>query len=679
LEGPVNLTAHDLAKLAASGISPELAGQAQLRRVDSREGGDLVGRNGSGDYAGLVFPYIWPGEAGPREYRLRRDHPDLEYNKDGKPREQNKYLTAPGRGNLLYLVPGTLLEWLADPNLPIVVVEGEKKTLALWASAWEGLGDSAEMPRFLPIGVAGVWSWRGTVGKTNGPDGERRNVKGMIADMSRITWKGRKVTVLYDTNVRDNDSVQSARSALTSELQRLGAVVSWFTWPKETPPGVNGIDDLLGRWGAVRVRKLMADNTRPVKVGPEQKSAVREFTKVDEDRYLLTIPVFGTSLELDRVRWEHNDLVGMLSIRCELPGAKTAWGNTLSVAEFNISGPRARLDRAKFLAERTSAPAYDWVGLMEELCQRVLADQCDAPPMERLADIPEATEADRWLEVSGMKILAGHPTVFFGDGGSAKSYLALRLGGLIAQSGINVALFDWELAGGDHRYRYRMLFGEDMPRNLWYSRLTVPLSKCQDGLRKAIKDKGIDFAISDSVGFACGGIPEAAESALSYYAAVRRVCPGSLHIAHRTKNGENGDKYPFGSVFWNNGARMTWYMEGAEEAPNSPVLNIAMHNRKGNLGGRVSAPIGFTLVFSEERTTVRSSDPVDNPDLAGKVPLWRRIESLLKRGPLSVEEIAEATDTPAGNIRAEYNRRKGLFIVVDGKVGLLAAGGRKQA
>jgi hypothetical protein len=404
---------------------------------------------------------------------------------------------------------------------------------------------------------------------------------------------------------------------------------------------------------------------------PALAATEREFIKLDEDRYRLVVPALGTTLEINRVRWDSHELRGMLSMKCDLPGAKTVAGGLIGISDFNISGPNGRKERARFLSERTAANC-DWTGVMEELCQRVLSDQCEAAPMERLVDIPETRDADRWIALPDIKtrVLTEHPTVLFGDGGSAKSYLALFFGGLVAKSGINVALFDWELAGGDHRYRYRLLFGESMPVNLWYSRLTTPLAKCQDGLRRAVQDRGIQFAIFDSVGFACGGQPETAESALTYYAAVRRVCPGSLHVAHRTKGGENSDKYPFGSVFWHNGARMTWYMEGAEEAPNSPVLNVAMHNRKGNLGGKVSAPIGFTLEFSEERTRVRPSDPAENPDLAGKVPLWRRMQVVLRRGALSPAEIAEAANTTVKNVQAEYSRRKGLFLVVDGKVGL---------
>jgi hypothetical protein len=49
--------------------------------------------------------------------------------------------------------------------LPLIITEGEFKTLALWRLAnW----NHGERPRFLPVGVSGVYNWRGTVGKTTG-------------------------------------------------------------------------------------------------------------------------------------------------------------------------------------------------------------------------------------------------------------------------------------------------------------------------------------------------------------------------------------------------------------------------------------------------------------------------------------------------------------------------------
>src|SRR5687768_14060515 len=142
----MDLTANDLAALDNNYITPEQAKQAGIFRVNSREGAALVGRNGRGDYSGIVFPYYWPGESKPREYRLRRDHPDLEEQPDGlPPKEKAKYLSPPGRANKIYIPPRIDPADLDNTELPIVVVEGEKKCLALHRLSVE----SGE--RFFPI------------------------------------------------------------------------------------------------------------------------------------------------------------------------------------------------------------------------------------------------------------------------------------------------------------------------------------------------------------------------------------------------------------------------------------------------------------------------------------------------------------------------------------------------
>jgi hypothetical protein len=245
------LTKADLATLA----DPSLAEQAQLRRVDSETGSRLIGRNGPANYAGIIFPYIWPGDKDVREYRLRRDEPDLEENGTSRPKERNKYLSPPGRSNMLYLVPGTDPAWLTDASLPIVITEGEKKALALWFLAWRELGEAADMPRFLPVAVPGVWNWRGTVGKTEGPHGERRNVKGVIPDLGKIAWCKRQVTILFDANVDQNESVRIARAMLASELRARGAKVLFIDIPVDA--GVNGVDDLVGAWGPAKVLDII--------------------------------------------------------------------------------------------------------------------------------------------------------------------------------------------------------------------------------------------------------------------------------------------------------------------------------------------------------------------------------------------------------------------------------------
>jgi uncharacterized protein (DUF927 family) len=237
------LTQSDFGNLNRSWITPELALGAGLRRVESAEGAKVVGRNGATDYAGIIFPYVWPGVEGIREYRLRLDRPPLEAKPDGTLKEQQKYLSPPGARSMLYFGPGTPPELLLNVGVPVAITEGEKKTLALCRLA---IHETSE-PRFLPIGLSGVWNWRGRIGKANGPNGDRRDVKGPIPDLARIAWAARKVFIVFDSNVAENESVSAARNALGRYLAGLGAQVHFVAVPKQD--GINGVDDWLAADG----------------------------------------------------------------------------------------------------------------------------------------------------------------------------------------------------------------------------------------------------------------------------------------------------------------------------------------------------------------------------------------------------------------------------------------------
>ena len=148
------LTPTDFAGLEARWIDQDLALSAQLRRVDSATGAAMVGRKGA-DYSGIAIPYILPGTNAVREYRLRRDHPEMEIDSQGRVKPRQKDLSPPGRGNMLYFAPGTTEAQLRDTALPLIITEGEFKTLALARLAsWS----NTERPRFLPVGVSGVYN-----------------------------------------------------------------------------------------------------------------------------------------------------------------------------------------------------------------------------------------------------------------------------------------------------------------------------------------------------------------------------------------------------------------------------------------------------------------------------------------------------------------------------------------
>lgn len=396
----------------------------------------------------------------------------------------------------------------------------------------------------------------------------------------------------------------------------------------------------------------------------------RTFAARGEGRYLFDLPDIGVSVEVDRLRREHRELVGELSVRCDLAGARAVNGNLLSVADLNLSSARARLDRAKFLAQRANANEIDWTGILEEFAQRVLmADRSGTPAVDlRTLERPSAADA---LEVEAFRFPRRHPTLLFGDGGSGKSYVALWLAGRMAERGLSVALFDWELAGEDHRDRLERLFSDGMPR-IVYAKCEKPLVSEVDRLRRIVVDEHIDYAVFDSVAVACDGPPEAAECASAYFRALRGIGVGSLNIAHVSKQ-DGADRKPFGSAFWHNLARSTWYVKLADSSADTECLSLGFFNRKSNLG-RIQQPVGYEVMFSDDRTEFRRTSVADNPDMSGQLSVRQRMVHVLKRGAMTFDEIASEVDARRDTVMRESRRYKRLFCVLPGgKVGLVEA------
>ena len=248
----VPLIESDYLTLAESWISRELVDEAMLVRVNTEEGREAVSEKGTRDCAGILIPYYWPGESSTRNYRLRRDNPDWVQGKDGKPKRERKYLGPPASGNWLYIPPSMTLEQLRDVAVPICITEGEKKALALSRLACY----QTQIPRFIPLAIAGVWNWRGKIGKVGGPRGESIDLKGPIPDLDRVEWKGRRVSIVFDSNVHSNDSVKWARKGIARELASRGAVVEFVNLPADC--NFNGVDELLAAWGPVKVLALFA-------------------------------------------------------------------------------------------------------------------------------------------------------------------------------------------------------------------------------------------------------------------------------------------------------------------------------------------------------------------------------------------------------------------------------------
>ena len=300
-----DLTTADYSALEARWIDRGLADRAGLRRVDSLTGGEIVGRK-SGNYAGIVIPYFRPGEFHVREYRLRRDQPDLEYDSAGNLKPRQKYLSPQGRSNMLYVVPGIDPLFLRDTNIPIVITEGEFKTLALCRLAEHR---SPNLPRFLPIGVSGVYNWRGTIGKTVGPDGSRLDVKGAIPDLGWITWQDRRGSIAYDADCVTKDLVRFARSELATHLRSRGATVGFLEWDVAKGKGIDdhlavvgheavlyeltNVDFTTSAWKKDLLRAKPPMNTAEGRIIPVLANAIAAFRHAPEWGGVLAFNEFG--------------------------------------------------------------------------------------------------------------------------------------------------------------------------------------------------------------------------------------------------------------------------------------------------------------------------------------------------------------------------------------------------
>lgn len=173
----------------------------------------------------------------------------------------------------------------------------------------------------------------------------------------------------------------------------------------------------------------------------------------------------------------------------------------------------------------------------------------------------------------------GH-TILYGTGGVGKGALACRWTADLVRTGRRVLILDYESHPEEWSRRIRSLAPDvhagDGVRHLTPKRSLAHSTKA---IRQTCDQHGIDYVVIDSAVMACGSDPLKPEAAAEYAAALIDLRRPALSLAHVTK--VDDPRYPFGSVFWHNLARMTWSLSGSDS---EILLRHRKHNNYEGLG-----------------------------------------------------------------------------------------------
>jgi len=365
----------------------------------------------------------------------------------------------------------------------------------------------------------------------------------------------------------------------------------------------------------------------------------------------------GVSIDLQYISAERGAMFAELMVLSELPGTPKRLHGPV---RFNMMNTGSRERIAQFLSRRLP---LDWTEVLEQTCRLEVERYRAGEPAMKLREAVKPTGGQFAIPPL---ILADGPTIWFADGGVGKSIMALAaalalsrgdeyLLGIAPAQQLRVLYLDWEWDAWQHLERMEAILGSESSEcDMLYRHCVGALVQQVESIRRVIVEESVDFVVIDSVGAACAEEPESARVALDFANAVRELGVGSLWLAHTTKNGDK--MRPFGSTFWHNVARATWYLDKQQDGGGAD-LALGFFHRKSN-SGRLERPLGFGLTWEADRVFIERIDVAAVPSLAQALPARDRILALLGQGALTADEVAEELDMPKSTTKARLSELK---------------------
>jgi hypothetical protein len=387
----------------------------------------------------------------------------------------------------------------------------------------------------------------------------------------------------------------------------------------------------------------------------------------------------GITITAEEIKRKSDEMTSLLCVRSTMVGLRTVEDDILKTGMLNFYAPRSRSEWVKSLQLRCpgEAAGLDWDTFLERFVNQVIAAERTGEPAVELSEV-ELIDRDQYLVPD--LISAEDPTIWFGDGGSMKSYLALAACATISSGSpqylgvaptvrTNVGYVDWEFNPQAHRRRLgRLAMGEKMPR-VTYIRCDRPLTYEVNRLQRLVRDHRLGFLVLDSIVVSCDGPAENSDTVGRYLQAVRQLGVPTLLIAHVTKS-DDGDKKPLGSVMWHNAARLTWFFKKSGEVGDQ--VTVGLFNRK-NSENRIHDPMAFSFLFDRMMgqtviSPVGVAEMAQDEVLAERLPVKARIAAAIESGPLTISQIAVEVGKSIQDVATVVRRgeAKGMFVRVMG-------------
>jgi DNA-binding transcriptional ArsR family regulator len=337
---------------------------------------------------------------------------------------------------------------------------------------------------------------------------------------------------------------------------------------------------------------------------------------------------------------------------------------------YNFSSPLAQSKTRTEMSTRYKEKT-DWKALLEQLSALTAQELDKGEPAHEVWTVDETKSPEYKLYPLLFK---DEINLLFAQGGSGKSTVShlivacISMGWkdnplyLVPQRG-KVLFCDWESSRDTTSNNIkRITRGHNLPDfGFHYQKFDDALIDVADKIYETVMDNGIDTIIIDSVSGATAGDKNDSNVATPFFNVMRKFNCTVLLIDHISKDQfgkRKGASGPTGSVTYWNRPRSIWELVQTQD-PKANQINIALFHRKSNLS-RLYDPIGMSINYDDKaQTTVFSSISINSiPQIEIRLPLRKRIINALKRGPMSVEELAAELDDTQSAVRARLNEMR---------------------